>query len=354
MYELNSKIRDLVPYEPIQGDFKIRLDANESFLQVPEYIMAEALTKEFSIRMNRYPDPLAEELCRSFASAYRISPQNVVAGNGSDELISVIFSGFLMKGEKYATLEYDFSMYDFYGYISEAVGVKIPKRNDFTIDPQTVIDVCNKEKVRMLIFSNPCNPTSLGLNREDVRRIISEVECLVVLDEAYMDFWDQSLLEEADSYDNLLILKTCSKAYGLAAVRVGFAVGNQKLIRAIKAIKSPYNVNGLSQSLTSEILRHKGEAGAAFAQLKQAREELQELLMQLNQKIGGKMEIFESCTNFVTVRFPEARQMYEFLLKIGIAVRCFDGFLRITAGCNNENIQLVKFMERFFETKSVE
>jgi histidinol-phosphate aminotransferase len=348
MYELNSKIRDLVPYEPISGDFKIRLDANESFLQVPEYVMAEAIAKGFSLRINRYPDPLAEELCQSFASAYGLNPAFVVAGNGSDELISVIFNGFLMKGEKYATLAYDFSMYDFYGHLSEGQNVKIPKNEDFTIDPQRVIQTCNQENVRLLIFSNPCNPTSLGLTREQVRQIVQGVNCLVVVDEAYMDFWDQSLLQEVEKYDNLIILKTCSKAYGLAAARVGFAVGAEGLVRAIKAIKSPYNVNSFSQNITSAILHHKGEANAACDQIKMATAELKELLEQLNQKIGGRLEILESCTNFITVKFPEAKEMYQYLLHIGIAVRYFEGFLRITAGCVNENTQLVKFMGNFF------
>lgn len=349
MYELNSKIRDLTPYEPIQGEYKIRLDANESFLPVPEYIMAEILAKSVSIRYNRYPDPLAGELCGAFADAYHLKRELVAAGNGSDELISVIFGGFLMKGEAYATLEYDFSMYDFYGHLSECRGVKIPKNRDLTVDPQAVIDTCRRERVRLLIFSNPCNPTSLGLAREEVRRIIREVDALVVLDEAYMDFWDESLLEEAAQYDNLLVLKTCSKAYGLAAVRAGFAVGNERLIRAVKAVKSPYNVNSLSQLTAATILRHKGEAHAAVSQIRQSREELMEQLEELNGRIGGRLELLPSCTNFITVQLPEAEELYQYLLSIGIAVRCFGDFLRITAGSNNENVQLIKFMEKFWK-----
>ena len=349
MYTLNDKIKDLVPYEPLKGNFKIRLDANESFAQMPEYIMAEIVAKAFSTKFNRYPDPLAAELCSAFAGAYGVQKENIVAGNGSDELISVILGGFLMRGEKFATLTYDFSMYDFYGSLSEGKNVKITKNEDLTINVQGVIDACNREDVKVLIFSNPCNPTSIGLEREDVRTIIKNVSCLVVLDEAYMDFWDQTLIDEVNEYDNLLILRTCSKAFGLAAVRIGFAVGNTTIINTIKAIKSPYNVNTLSQITATTILRHKGENKAALGQIKQSKLELVKLLKALNGKYENSMKIIDGNTNFVTVFMPKAKELFEYLTEIGIAVRYFGDFLRITAGSYNENVQLIKFMDKFFE-----
>ena len=226
MYTLNEKIRDLEPYEPIAGEYKIRLDANESFLCLPESVMASALHAMMRVELNRYPDPTAKDLCAAFAKSYKVKPACVAAGNGSDELINVIFQSFLMKGETYATLTPDFSMYDFYGYVSECRGIEIKKDENFTIDIDKVIETCNNENVKLLIFS---------LTREAVRKIIRGVSALVVLDEAYMDFWNESMLGEFENYDNLLILKTCSKAFGLAALRVGFAVGNEKLVRAIKA-----------------------------------------------------------------------------------------------------------------------
>lgn len=148
-------------------------------------------------------------------------------------------------------------MYDFYGYVSECRGIEIKKDENFTIDIDKVIETCNNENVKLLIFSNPCNPTSVGLTREAVRKIIRGVSALVVLDEAYMDFWNESMLGEFENYDNLLILKTCSKAFGLAALRVGFAVGNEKLVRAIKAVKSPYNVNTCSQKMAEAVLKNR-------------------------------------------------------------------------------------------------
>lgn len=351
MYELNDKIRDLEPYEPIAGDYKIRLDANESFLYLPESVMASALHSMFSVELNRYPDPTAKALCEAFARAYGVEPAHVAAGNGSDELISVIFQSFLQKGDVYATIAPDFSMYDFYGYIAECRGVAIPKRDDWTIDVDKVIETCNNEGVKLLIFSNPCNPTSLGLDREAVRRIVSGVSALVVLDEAYMDFWDEPMLPEAAAYDNLLVLKTCSKAFGLAALRVGFAVGSEKLIRAIKAVKSPYNVNAISQRMAEVVLKSRGECGAATRRILLSRDELQAGLERIAGQFAGQMEVVPSVTNFVVVRTLQAEALFKKLLSVSIAVRYFKNLsaLRITAGSTSENAAVLDHIRRFFE-----
>ena len=349
MYTLNEKIRDLPPYEPIKGEYPIRLDANESFIQAPAEMVNKAAAK-LCTGINRYPDALAAELCSAFAGNYGLNSANVAAGNGSDELISVIFGGFLMKGEKFATMAYDFSMYDFYGSISEGVNVKIEKNEDFSINVDRVIDTCNREDVKLLIFSNPCNPTSLGLKKDEVRKLITSVKALVVLDEAYMDFWDQSLLPEVTDYDNLLILKTCSKAFGLAAIRVGFAVGNETLIRAIKAVKSPYNVNSFSQFMAAELLSDKAASDAALAEILDSKAELETALRELDHKYSLNMYIPESVTNFITLKTDRAGEIFNYLLTKGIAIRNFGAFLRITAGAPEENAMLLEELESFFKT----
>lgn len=353
MYEINAKIRDLEPYEPIQGDYKIRLDANESFLHLPESISAGILHASFSLELNRYPDSATKALVKAFAKRYQVPAENVVAGNGSDELISIIFQSFLLKGERYATLAPDFSMYDFYGYMAECEGVRIQKEKDLTIDVDKVIKTCNNENVKLLIFSNPCNPTALGFSRAAVRRIISGVSALVVLDEAYMDFWEESMLGEFAGYDNLLVLKTCSKAFGAAALRVGFAVGEEKLIRALKAVKSPYNVNAFSQKSAEIILNCRGECDAAIRRILLSRAELQAGIDALCARFPEKAATVRSVTNFVVLQTPLAKALYEALLRDSIAVRYFENMsaLRITAGSTGENAAVLRGITRFFEEK---
>ena len=264
MYQLNEKIRDLKPYDPIQGSYRVRLDANESFLPLPPAILEEAQALLSTIDFNRYPDPAAGELCAAFAACYGVSPELVVAGNGSDELITVLFEAFLQKGEAFATLEPDFSMYAFNGHLHEARHIPLQKGPDFRLDIDKLIETCHNEEVKLLIFSNPCNPTSLVCPREDLRRLITSLpNTLVVLDEAYMDFSDQSMLPEVERFDNLIILRTCSKAFGMAALRLGFAVCQKPLADALRAVKSPYNVNSLSQAVGAAVLRHREELQAA-------------------------------------------------------------------------------------------
>lgn len=351
MYELNEKIRDLQPYEPIAGEYRVRLDANESFLPLPESILARMLQSTFSVQMNRYPDSAAAQLCAAAAKRFGVQPENVVAGNGSDELISVIFQSFLMKGERFATLSPDFSMYDFYGYLAECARVSIPKNADGTIDVARVVETCARENVRLLIFSNPCNPTSLGLTRDKVRSLVRGVSALVVLDEAYMDFWDESMLAECADYDNLLILKTCSKAFGLAALRVGFAVGSARLVRALRAVKSPYNVNSASQQMATAVLECRGECDAATRRILLARDALQKGLRAIEKRFPDALSVVEGVTNFVVVKTPRAKALFEYLLSASIAVRYFPDMsaLRITAGSTCENDAVLQHIARFFE-----
>lgn len=342
MYTLNEKIRDLKPYDPIEGDYKIRLDANESFLSVPTAVASKIIDATAFTAFNRYPDPLAGGVCRAFGEHYGVSPEYVTAGNGSDELISLLMTAFLMKGEQVITLSPDFSMYRFYASIAEARCLDLIKGPDLTIDVDELITVANQNGVRMILFSNPCNPTSLGLSREDVRRLVRSVSALVVLDEAYMDFWNQSLLGEVTHYDNLVILRTCSKAFGMAAIRLGFAVAGKAVTNALRAVKSPYNVNAVTQSIGEIILSQHELIRDAIDQLVASRRELYAGLQKLVETKNAKLTIYDSVTNFVFVKTPEARRIYEELLKNSIAVRYMGEYLRITAGSEAENQALLQ------------
>lgn len=344
-YRLNDKIKDLRPYDPITGNYSIRLDANESFQQIPKQIVSKILEATAFMSYNRYPDSLAAELCKSFAAYYGVRPEMVTAGNGSDELISVICNAFLMKGEAMMTLTPDFSMYRFYSSIVEAKCIEYHKNSDLSIDVDNLVACVNKNNVKMVIFSNPCNPTSLGLKKADVRRLITSVNALVVLDEAYMDFWTESLLDEVDSFDNLIILRTCSKAFGMAGIRLGFAVANLTLTNAIKAVKSPYNVNSLTQKIGSIILSENELIHAAIAEIITSKEMLYTEMKRIENNSSDKMQVYPSVTNFVFIKMTEAKKMYDSLLSVGIAVRLMGDYLRITAGSEKENTELVKAFE---------
>ncbi|MBR5134842.1 MAG: histidinol-phosphate aminotransferase family protein, partial [Clostridia bacterium] len=331
-YTISEKTASLKPYDPSEGTYRIRLDANESFLlptETDRAAMADAIAE---LDFRRYPDPMSKAPCEAFAKLYGVDSSLVTAGNGSDELICVIMSTFLQKGEKVLTVSPDFSMYRFYTDITENPCITMPKNDDLTIDVDAVIKTINTEDIRLFVFSNPCNPTSIGLDREAVRRIITETSALIVLDEAYMDFWDQSLLDEVEQYDNLIILRTASKALGMAALRLGFAVANKTLTGIIRAAKSPYNVNSATQAMASVVLSNPLYKDVYIDILKESKNQLYQGFERLVEK-GYVKKLYPSCTNFVLIEVDDAPYFWSELADFGIIVRCFgDHRLRITAG----------------------
>ena len=344
MYKLPEKLVKLEPYDPIQGEYEIRLDANESFIKTDHESIIQGSKY---VDLNRYPDPYAKKLIQAYCDLYGADPELVTAGNGSDELISIITACFLQKNDKVLCFSPDFSMYAFYSSLYELEVIVAQKRSDLTIDVDEAIDKINSENIKAVLFSNPCNPTSLGLQKSDVIKLVRSVNALVVLDEAYMDFWDEkeSLLKETDEYDNLIVLRTCSKALGMAALRLGFAASNRKITEKLRAAKSPYNVNSLTQSVAEYLLRDKQAAAQRIESCKAAKAELYNGLNALNASYFET--IYPSVTNFVFVKTSRAGEIFDFLLTKSIAVRYMGSFLRITAGSHEENKAVLDALKEF-------
>ena len=343
-YSLNDKLKYLTPYDPTEGKFKIRLDANESYINCFEILNEKILSALKTVEFNRYPDPYANNVANAFSKLYNISKDNVTAGNGSDEIISIITSCFLEKGDSILTLAPDFSMYAFYGKLYEVNVHTLEKDNDLNINVDSVINYCNENNIKALIFSNPCNPTSLGINKDEVLRLISSVQSLVILDEAYMDFWTESVLEKVNDYDNLIILKTCSKALGLAGIRLGFAVANPVITTALRAAKSPFNTDSVSQVIGQCVLEERELINKNISKIIESREFLYKSIIALSDKYSVIEKVFKPCTNFVFIKASKCDEIYQKLLENSIAIRNFSEYLRISAGSKAENDEfLAKF-----------
>ena len=344
MYKLTEKLVSLIPYDPIQGDFKIRLDANESFVGTD----AEDLVKAIKgTDLNRYPDPYAKKLIKTYGELYGINPDFITAGNGSDELISIITACFLQKNERVLSLSPDFSMYAFYSSLYELDVRTLQKEEDLTINVDKVIEKINSEDIKAVIFSNPCNPTSLGVSKEDMLKLIRSVNALVIADEAYMDFWgeENSLLSCASDYDNLIVLRTCSKALGMAGLRLGFAVSGNMITEKLRAAKSPYNVNILTQNAAEYFLSDKKEMKRQIEACKAARRDLYDSLCQKNYPFFET--IYPSVTNFVFIKTAKAKAIFDYLCSNSIAIRYMGDYLRITAGSEEENKTLLSVLDNF-------
>jgi len=340
---LNSKVRDLVPYEPIAGDYPIRLDANESFLTPDSVAFEEIIRAVESTAFNRYPDPAAKALCEAFAGFYGLDPALVTAGNGSDELLSVILTAFTQQDDKVITFTPDFSMYGIYAGLAGCDHMPFEKK-DFRLD----LTAAQGVRARVVLFSNPCNPTSLTIPAEDIRRFVASTSALVILDEAYMDFSDGSLIHEVGDYENLIILRTASKALGMASLRLGFAVTNERLTRALRAVKSPYNVNALSQAIGAALYKDKERARQGIGLIRAQRDRLRELFTLICRQVPGRLELIGSEANFLFVKCPEAECVVARLKERGIIIRQFGEALRITVGTAEENHALLTSLQEFF------
>ena len=347
MYQLNDKIKNLVPYEPISGTYEIRLDANECPVNLPDDIRLQLKERLDEIAFNRYPDPLAERLVNSFAEYYEVDPEYVTAGNGSDELIFLIESAFLQKDDKMLVVAPDFSMYNFYSSICEVKCESFVKCDDLEIDVDALIETVNSEGIDLVIFSNPCNPTGKGITRAEAEKLVSSVDALVILDEAYMDFWTESLLDKIGEYSNLIIFRTASKLVGAAALRLGFAVANPVISRAIKAVKSPYNVNSVSQAFGEIIYRNKEYLKNRQKTIVNCKEILYNGLVDIAET-QSDITVYSSVANFVFVKTGRSREIWEFLKGKSIVVRLMGEYLRITAGTENEVGAVLGALDEYF------
>ena len=271
MITLPEKLASMTPYDPCEDVYQIKLDANESYFSLPEELRDAIAASIDTIDFNRYPDPTVADVRRLAGREFRIAPGNIVVGNGSDELISLIMNTFAPRGGKVMVLSPDFSMYQFYAEVAEL----------------EVVNMLKAEKPDILIFSNPCNPGGQGFDHGEAVRICMALEdTLVVVDEAYMDFWDQSILDCSTALENVLVMKTLSKAFGCAAMRCGFIIGYKDLIDQLNKTRSPYNINTMTQLAACIVLEDTSWQKEQCKQLIARKEELEAACQKLAEKYG--------------------------------------------------------------------
>lgn len=335
-----EKIAKLENYVPVETDAKIKLDANENPYLVPDSFRDRLAELARKIDCNRYPDPYARELTAKFAEVYGVKPERVVAGCGSDEVLHLLCQSLLCEGIGALTALPDFSMYAFYAYLEGGRQITARRGADGEIDFDVLKQIVFAGDCRCVMFSNPCNPTGAVAMRSEVLDFVRSVNCIVIVDEAYGEFCtaDFSVLDMAGDIPNLIVLKTLSKAFGLAALRVGFAVAHPDIIRAVLRVKSPYNLNSFSQTAGVAALERAQEV---FAQAKKIGTDTMALYSALSvlSEAGG-YTVIPPGANFVLLRFADvgrAADLHTELLHRDISVRLTGSALRITCGTEAEN-----------------
>lgn len=352
-----KKIANLDEYVPNKGKYTIRLDANECPFEPSPEMKNEIQSAISNIEFNRYPDPLAEPLLKEISHAYGIPIDDLVVGNGSDELISLICGGFSEPGDVVTVAVPDFSMYEFYSSLSGATVVKFKKEGSNDIDLDELADFSNKNRSKILIFSNPCNPTGQCKSAAEIADFAKKTDAIVVVDEAYNEFcsFESSIFNKVEDFDNVIVLKTLSKAYGMAAIRLGIAASNSDLISAIRKIKSPYNVNSITQEIARIAVSHRAEIEARAKLISMETQKMFNFFKQLNTKYIEN--VYQTEANFILVRMVSSEstvKLTKMLKNCGIAIRCFeaDKCIRISSGTPDENkilmqniVKILKEME---------
>lgn len=330
---------------------KIRLNANESpfgLSAASRERLGHALN---DLAYNRYPDPTARDLIRAFSAHYQVDPAQVIAGNGSDELLQLLMLAYAKVGKPVALSSPDFSMYDHYAQLAGVEPLALPKDEAGRLDGPAYLAAAQAAGCGMLLFSNPCNPMGQGLSRAGVLDLAASFDGLVVVDEAYMDFWDQTVLDQVHPAGNLAVLRTASKAFGLAALRLGFGVLPIGLLEDMLALKSPYNVSSLSQVIGSHLYDQPDQLADRIASIVAGREKLEVALEDL---VRGRLgyRVYPSVTNFVYFEVPDAPALDDYLQGQGIIIRRFDDRgLRVTCGLPEENAAFIQAVADFLERR---
>lgn len=329
----------LEPYssarDEFQGEANICLDANES---------------PFNTGLNRYPDPYQKELKKAIATMQNVPMERIILGNGSDELIDLLFRAFCVPGIHNCIIcPPTYGMYAVSAGINDVPIQWVPQLDGFALDMNGIRNAVNQD-TRIIFLCSPNNPTGKRVPNEQIKELLT-LPVLVVVDEAYIDFANElGGMAMLEAHRNLLVMQTFSKAWGLAAVRLGAAYGDEEVISLLTKIKPPYNVNELTQQVALRAIANKDQYLSWVAAITGQRDVLKNIL----ETLPVVDEVFESEANFFLVRMThDAGRVYHYLQQKGIVVRnrstqhLCDNCLRITIGTMEENLELVEALRQF-------
>jgi len=340
MFDINLLVRDnvraLIPYSSARDEFHgkegVFLDANENPYG----------------KLNRYPDPYQKELKSQISRIKKVPEENIFLGNGSDEIIDLAYRTFCRPGiDKALAFTPTYGMYEVCAGINDITFIKVPLTDKFQIDKDKAASALDDPFLKLIFICSPNNPTGNSINYADIESVIAGSRCIVLIDEAYSDFsGNQSFKNMTDKYPNLIVMQTFSKAFGLAAARIGMAFTNQQIVKYFNKLKPPYNISSLNQKAAIRQLIKYEKSMDQVRRIIRERERLKEALGKL--KIVEK--IFPSDANFLLVKIRDPDYVYNTLVERNIIVRnrsrIIPGCLRITVGTRSENNRLLTELNR--------
>ncbi|WP_049765154.1 histidinol-phosphate transaminase [Alkaliphilus metalliredigens] len=349
---VRKSIEKLQPYEPNEIYCDIKLDANEN--NGATMLWNEKIAKALmGLQINQYPDTNAEEIKGILGRQLGVQKDQLVIGCGSDQLITMLFNAFVDSKDRILTLSPTFSMYRVACDIAGGITVEAPLGKDFEFDYFTFIKAVKKVEPKMIFLTNPNNPTGGVISREHIIKIIENTTAVVVVDEAYYEFYGETVADLVNYYSNLIVLRTLSKGYGLAGARIGYSISNKTVTRVLKKVKPPYNVSSLDQIAAKVCLENKVLLQESLREVIEERENLIAALESVDE-----IKTFKTKGNFVLIEVEEAKLLFNYLTETGIAVRYFGGqgplknCIRISVGTKEENRVLMKAVKGYFIKKT--
>jgi len=347
---VKDNIKGLLPYKVKEYTDIIKLDANEN--NSAAYLLNEKLCEAImGLEINKYPDSDCTELRNMLAKELNLDARQIMVGCGSDQLISLIMSAFIGNGDKMLTHIPTFGIYKIAAQIEGGITVEVPLNEDFSFDLSSFVEAMEREKPKVIFLTNPNNPTGNVIPREQITKIVQLSKGIVVIDEAYYEFYGDSVIDLVDKYENLVVLRTLSKAYGLAGARVGYGAASGQLMDILYKVKPPYNVTSLSQVAAKVCLANKK---VLHDTVKETIEERGKMINSL--KEIPNLKVFESHANFVLCKLNDAKGVYDYLLNNRVLVRYFGeegplaNCLRISIGTKDENAQVVGLLKKLMSS----
>ena len=307
-------------------------------------IFLDANENPFENGVNRYPDPQQRNLKSLIAAQREISESNLLLGNGSDEVLDLIFRAFCIPGkDEIISVPPTYGMYKVLAGTNDILNTEVLLTEDFQLDTTGILAAVT-ERTKLIFICSPNNPTGNVIHATSIIEILENFNGLVVLDEAYIDFAaTESWIKQLSRFPNLVITQTLSKAYGLAGIRLGLCIASKEIIEVLNKIKPPYNVNALTQERAYNRLIQTETITAEIKTLLENRSSLLTVL----EKVPFVIQLFPSDANFILARVDDANKRYKQLIDLGIVVRnrstqaLCENTLRFTVGTTEENRQLI-------------
>lgn len=336
-----QSVKELQPYVVNPTVCSVKLDANEG-----DKNLFKDLVKELgdNFYLNVYPDDNYADLKNAIADYIGCKTQNISVGNGSSELLDLCVKTFVDTNELILSLDPTFSMYSIYAKIVNSRYIGAGQDNDFIVDVDDVIKSIKENNPKITIVCNPNNPTGAVIKKDKVLEIVKSTDEIVIVDEAYMEFGEESVVGEIENYKNLIIVKTLSKAFSMAGIRTGYLLANEELVKTVEKVRPPYNLNSISAFLATKALQQKDKMLVYVNQVKKEREKVYKSLLDMG------IKAFPSGANFVFF-YCDDKDLEDKLVKEDVLIRKFGGKLdnhyRVTIGTNKENNAFVEAMKKF-------